>query len=259
MSAGGFTRTGLWRVARTGVAFACYGIGGLMLGVVVLPFQRAAGRLFGRTDPDDLRAQRTIHHGSRLFVWILETLGLMRVRVRGAERLREGPRLVIANHPSLIDTPLLTRYMPQADFVVSPQWSRNPWLRAAATAAGYLRSEDGDAVVREAVARLQSGRCVVVFPEGTRSPIEGLGRFQRGAAHMALQSGCEVLPVVIRVTPRTLMKGQHWSDTPEQLPVWDIEVGDPIDVREHLDGGEPRPVAARKVNTALRDYFEHGI
>jgi 1-acyl-sn-glycerol-3-phosphate acyltransferase len=249
----------VWRVARTAVAFACYGVGGLVLGLVILPLERLAGRLVGRPDGDDVRAQRAIHHGSRLFVWIMESLDLLRIRVRGVERLRAGPRLVVANHPSLIDTPLLMRHMPQADFVVSPEWRRNPWLRAAASAAGYLRSEGGDAVVTQAAARLRAGRSVVIYPEGTRSPSGVLGRFQRGAAHIALESGCELLPVVIRVTPRTLTKGQRWSDIPDRRPEWEIEVGDCIDPRKHLDGSEPRPVAARRLTAVLAEYFEKRV
>jgi 1-acyl-sn-glycerol-3-phosphate acyltransferase len=241
------------------VAFACFGIGGLVLGLVILPLQRLAGRLAGRPEADDLRAQRSIHQGARFFVWIMERLDLLRVRARGVERLRTGPRLVVANHPSLIDTPLLMRHMPQADFVVNPEWIRNPWVRAAVSTAGYLRSEGGDAVVAQAAARLRAGRSVVVFPEGTRSPSEGMGRFRRGAAHVALESGWELLPVVIRVTPRALVKGQRWSDIPDRRPEWEIEVGECIDPREHLDGSEPRPVAARRLTAVLNEYFEKRV
>ena len=53
--------------------------------------------------------------------------GLIRVRAINTEALARRPQLVVANHPSLIDSPLLTTYMPQADFVVSPDWTRNPF------------------------------------------------------------------------------------------------------------------------------------
>ena len=70
----------------------------------------------------------------------------------------------------------------------------------------------GAHAVRHAVERLRAGHSVVVYPEGTRTPAEGLRPFQRGAAHIALRAGCDVVPVCITVTPRALMQGQGWTD-----------------------------------------------
>jgi 1-acyl-sn-glycerol-3-phosphate acyltransferase len=226
------------------------------LAFVLLPLQRLAARLARREEDADLRAQRLIQRASHSFVRLSQALGAIRVCWHGAERLERRPILVVANHPSLIDTPLLTSRMPQADFVVSPEWSRNPYLRRAAAAAGYLRADRGADVVDDAVARLRAGRSVVIFPEGSRTPREGLRRFQRGAAHIALRAGCDLVPVLIQVTPRTLMKGQRWSDLPDRTPEWRIEVGEPIRPAEHLDGSESRPLAARRLTAVLRDHFE---
>jgi 1-acyl-sn-glycerol-3-phosphate acyltransferase len=244
-----------WRRLRTGVAFAYYGLGGLVLGLVVLPLQRGLAWLAGRGDAD-LRVQRTIHLGSRSFVWLMQRLGLVRIHWRGVETLRRRPLLVVANHPSLIDTPLLTCCMPQADFIVKAEWSENPFLRNAASTSGYLRAERGADVVRDAAERLRAGRSVVIYPEGARTPPEGLRRFRRGAAHVALEAGCDLLPVFIRVSPRTLMKGQRWTHVPDRTPDWRIEVGEPIHPADHLDGSESRPLAARRLTAIMQELFE---
>lgn len=244
------------RLGRIAASFAYFGVGGLFLASVVIPLQVALLRLRGRADEADLRAQRTLHRGARSFVRLAERLGLVRVRWEGAEALAAGPVLVVANHPSLIDTPLLMARMPQADFVASPSWSRNPWLRRAVAAAGYLRAERGAAVVEEAAARLRSGRSVVVYPEGSRTPPDGLRRFQRGAAHIALASGFPILPVRIGVTPRVLMKGQRLRDYPARAPEWRIEVGAPIRADDVRSGSQPRPLAARKLTGILHEQFE---
>jgi 1-acyl-sn-glycerol-3-phosphate acyltransferase len=241
-----------WWVARSGVAFAYYGLGAALFGLVVLPLARLAGGAAGR----DLRAQRAAHWGSRSFVALMERLGLVRVRWRGCEALRQRTLLVVANHPSLIDTPLLTCCMPQADFVVSAEWRRNPWLRRAVAACGYLPDEGGAAVVEEAVRRLREGRSVVVYPEGRRTPPEELGRFQRGAAHIALEAGCDLVPVLIQVRPRILMKRQSWTALPAERAEWRIEVGEPIRPADHLDANESRPLAARRLTAIMQDHFE---
>lgn len=245
-----------WRLARTLFAFASYGAAALSLGFVVLPLQRLAHRLRPGDEPLEIRAQRAIHRTTRGWLGTMKALGLFRIREVGSEALRRRPLLVVANHPSLIDSPLLTACMPQADFVVSAEWTRNPFLRRTIEGAGYLRAETGAALVREAVARLRAGRSVVVYPEGSRTPPEGLRAFQRGVGHIALHSGCDVVPVVIHVSPRWLMKGQRLAVFPAEPTEWRVEVGAPIRPADLVQPGESRTASARRITAALQEYFE---
>jgi 1-acyl-sn-glycerol-3-phosphate acyltransferase len=240
------------------VGFAYFGVGGWLLFAIALPLLRLDARLRGLpAETLARRTQRLVHLGSRSFVfWATHGVRAIRLRWTGAEALARGPVLVVANHPSLIDTPLLAAKMPQVDFIVSPHWRRIGWMRRTVDAAGYLHADRGADVIRDAAAHLRAGRSVVVYPEGSRTPPEGLRRFQRGAAHIALEAGCDIVPVTIRVTPRALMKGQGWRDYPiAERPLWELEVGEPIRPADHLDGSEGRPLAARRVTGILEGHF----
>ena len=60
--------------------------------------------------------QGVVHRAARIFMGLIATLGVVKSVSRGVERLREaGPRLVVANHPTLIDVISLLALMPQAD------------------------------------------------------------------------------------------------------------------------------------------------
>ncbi len=244
------------KLARVTFGFGSYGLIAVTLGFVVLPLQRLAGRLRPGGEHPELRAQRTIHRATRGWAAFVRALRLIRVREIGTEALRRRPHLVVANHPSLIDSPLLTTCMPQADFVVSAEWTRNPFLRHTIAAAGYLRAETGSALVREAVARLRAGRSVVIYPEGSRTPPEGLRAFQRGVAHIALRAGCDVLPVVLRVEPRWMTRGHAFRNVPDVAPEWEIEVGAPIRPADHVATGESRVESARRLTAVLQEHFE---
>jgi 1-acyl-sn-glycerol-3-phosphate acyltransferase len=247
-------RRGL-RLLRVGLSFAYFGAGVWFGGRILLPLLRRTR--WRRLSPDAvaLRSQVVLHRFCRSFVtcWtrVMRTANVQWV---GDEKLGRGPQLLVANHPSLIDTPLLLSRLPQADFIVSPDWMRMGLLRAVIDGGGYLRAEDGAAVVELAVERLRAGRTVVVYPEGSRTPPEGLRSFQRGAAHMALRAGCDIVPVTITVTPRALMQGQRWTDYPDENPLFRIEVGDPIRVGAR-EAGESRPVAARRLTGVLEEHF----
>jgi len=244
-----------WRVALRAAGFAIFGLISGGLGFIVLPLQRLAARWRGLAGGDDVRAQYAIHRGMRLWLRITNAWGIVSVSVRGAERLRGG-LVVVANHPSLIDTPILLSVMPQADLIVNAAWGDNPVLRGCVDGAGYLRVEHGAVMVRHAIERLRAGRTLVVYPEGSRTPTEGLRPFERGAAQIALLAGCDILPVVITVRPRTLMKGQAFADVPGSCPEWNVEVGQPIHPGDYVRDGESASVAARRVTAALQDHFE---
>lgn len=242
-----------WRVLRTGSAFAFFFAGGAVL-AVVLP---AACRLAGRPRSFDRRAQRWIARGYGLFLGYMRASGLCRVRFEGAERLSgRGPLVVVANHPTLIDTPLLGARMPQADCIANKEWADNPLLRGAIAAANYVRNDAGAAAIEEGVERIREGRRLLIFAEGTRTP-KGvmLGPLRRGAAHIALRGGAEILPVAITCTPRTLMKGQPWYAVPDRPFEITVRVLEPLAPEQVLAGGETPSIAARKVTDALRDRF----
>ncbi|MFI5315835.1 MAG: lysophospholipid acyltransferase family protein [Myxococcota bacterium] len=245
-----------WRALRTGVAFAAFGLGSVWLAVVWLPIRERLDR--GRAEPWR-RAQHGIHWLFRSHARLMEALGLIDVRWIGAERLAgPGPRIVVANHPSLIDVVLIISRLPQADCIVASARAQNRWLRGSVRAADYIDNERGVAVVAEAARRLREGRTLVVFPEGTRSPEGGLGHFERGAAHIALATGLDMLPVEISVEPRMLMKGQPWYHVPPRAGQYTLRVGEPVIAKEHLDGSESAVMAARKLTRALRARFARG-
>jgi 1-acyl-sn-glycerol-3-phosphate acyltransferase len=243
-----------WRALRTGLAFFIFGAGALVLAFGVFPLVRL---LPGAPDRRQLRAQYLVHLTFRVFVAIMRALGLIRVCGVGTERLGvPGARLVVANHPTLIDVVLLIACMPQADCVVKQAYWRSRIMRRVVAAAGYIPNVDGEDLVRACVTRLAAGRALLLFPEGTRSPRNGLGPFRRGVAHVALRSGCDPIPVVITCDPPTLMKGTKWYDVPDRTAVLRVEVGPPIAIRDVAGDSGDEPLAARRMTAALVAFYQ---
>lgn len=251
------TRTSTaWRALRTGVAFAALGLISLWLGAAWLPLRTLWDR---RTPERWRRGQRAIQRAYRVHAGLMKALDLIEVRWVGLERLTvPGAKIIVANHPSLIDTLLIVSNLPQADCVVGSDYAENFWLRGAVREAEYIRNDTGADVVTTAVRCLREDRTLLIFPEGTRSPENGLGHFYRGAAHIALESGLDLLPVKISVEPPSLMKGQKWYHVPARRPLWTFRVGDPIVAKEHLDGTESSVMAARKLTAVLRERLAGG-
>jgi 1-acyl-sn-glycerol-3-phosphate acyltransferase len=243
----------LVRRLGTGFLFATFGLGALALASVILP----ASRWFRSShEGADLAAQRLIHRSLDGYVRLGTALGLFRLRESGTGRLRAGAGLIVANHPTLLDVVFLLARIPQADCIVKHEAWRNPFLRPIVVSADYLPNHDGEALVEACAERLRAGRTVILFPEGSRSPQCGLRPFKRGAARVALASGCAITPVVVGCEPPALKKGQPWWRIPNRPLEFSLDVGEPFHATDVVEADLPAAIAARKLTAHLRTYFE---
>lgn len=243
-----------WRTLGTAVSFAVFGLGGLVLGLLVFPLLR----LFVR-DPARLGelARRLIQRSFAGHVALMQGLGVLSYELHGIERLDRRGLLVLANHPTLIDVVFLVSLIPQADCIVKSRLLANPFTRGPVRATGYVCNDSGAGLVEDCIRTVQSGRNLVIFPEGTRTPRgQALGPLQRGAANIAVRGGIDVTPVLVTCHPRTLAKGEKWYRVPSRRFHVRIEVLPDIPVAPFLDGAAAEALAARRLAESLDHYFK---
>lgn len=118
------------------------------------------------------------------------------------------PAIIVCNHQSHLDLMAILALTPRL-IVLTKDWVwNNPFYGSFIHFAEYYPMSRGvDEVmehVRDAMAR---GYSVVVFPEGTRSADRHIGRFHKGAFHLATELGCDIVEVMIHgfgyVLPKT--------------------------------------------------------
>ena len=248
-----------WRIAATGFCFLVFGAGSLLLGLVVFPLLRLAIRDRVR---GEAAARRVIRHNFRFFVRLMQATGVITVEVRGREHLHGGGRLILANHPTLIDVVLLMALVERGDCVIKGALGRNPVTRGTVRAAGFVFNDDGgEELLADCVRSVRTGNNLIIFPEGTRTARGEPLRLQRGAARVAVHGELDITPVRIRCTPSTLAKGEKWYQVPRRRPHFRIEADAPIAVSPFIAGAGNHALAARHLNRHLTDYFsrEHHL
>lgn len=208
------------KIAACGSAFVAFGIGWVLLSLVVAPLAWAwPGTVFQRR----LRLQRIIQRVWILFHDYMRWVGLLDYEPRSVPKLCEhlrrfgivGPVVVVANHPSLVDVTALIAALGTGCFIVKSALISNPVLGPLLRLSGQISSgvaaAPGQAgVVEQGIARVRDGHHLLVFPEGTRSPPGASHRFRLGAFEVARRAGVPVIPVRIDVTPPSLYKGIPW-------------------------------------------------
>lgn len=245
----------VWRVFATGLSFATFGFGGLVLGLLVFPIMRM---LPGGVDAHRRRARRTIQLAFRAFAEYMRFLRVLDYRFVGRERLGRPGQLIVANHPSLIDVVFLLGFTPGASCVVKHQLWRNPFTRWPVSAAEYVKSQPTDEMLSGACATLEGRQSVILFPEGTRTTPGQPFRFHRGAASIAVRAANAVTPVYIRCTPTTLTKSEKWYQVPRRRVLITFVVGEDLDLArfQSMPSG---PLAARALNEHMVERFQREL
>lgn len=136
--------------------------------------------------------------------------------VKGEEHLwSQRPAVFILNHQSNADFLIAAKLIRKgARGVAKKELQKMPIIGQMLMASGtiFLDRSDKDKAIeamKPAVESLKSGTSVVIFPEGTRSYDYTLGKFKKGAFHLALQAGVPLVPIVLKNAHDAMPRGSN--------------------------------------------------
>jgi len=186
-------------IVRTGAAIAGLGTAAALgIGVGLLNRSRREGANFATSVGSDLSL----------------ALAGVRLQVAGEENLwSHRPAVFIFNHQSSIDMPVLGALV-RRDLtgVAKKEAARDPRFAPIGFLVDVAYVDRGNtnqakAALSPVVEKLQEGVSIAIAPEGTRSATPRLGRFKKGAFHIAMQAGVPIVPIVIRNAGDVMWKG----------------------------------------------------
>jgi 1-acyl-sn-glycerol-3-phosphate acyltransferase len=157
--------------------------------------------------------QRTIQVFRIFRVWMTFFFVFSGVRriIRGKENFRKGVNyVVVCNHSSFMDVPLSSPGIPGANKTIAKiEMSRIPLFGMVYKRGSVLVDRKSEESRKSSYNRmkevLQMGLHMCIYPEGTRNKTsEPLQKFHDGAFRLAVESGKDVIPAIIRGTNKVL-------------------------------------------------------
>jgi 1-acyl-sn-glycerol-3-phosphate acyltransferase len=135
-------------------------------------------------------------------VWVrLASWLFFRIRYSGVDNIpREGPVLLVSNHQSHLDPPLIGAGVPRTvSYLARKTLFSNPFFSRLIRSYGAipLDLENPLGGLKEGLRRLRCGDAVLIFPEGTRSPDGEIHPFRKGFRMLAVRSQAIIVPVAI--------------------------------------------------------------
>ena len=137
---------------------------------------------------------------------------LFRVRFFGRENLPDKPYILVPNHASYLDPPLvgIAAKKDFVDFMAKEELLSMPVLGAWTKKVGCIHVDRGGSsagALKEAVKRLSRDRVVCIFPEGTRSETGDLQEAKRGVGFLIAKAAVPIVPVYICGSGDALPRG----------------------------------------------------
>jgi len=136
---------------------------------------------------------------------------LFHLKVSGKENIPSPPYLIVPNHSSLVDPPLVGMAFKQNDvsFLAKEALFATPLIRFWSTSVGCIEVKRGTHSVKslkEALKRIKEGKAVCIFPEGTRSIDGSFQEAKRGVGFLIAKAAVPVVPVYIEGSQKALPK-----------------------------------------------------
>jgi 1-acyl-sn-glycerol-3-phosphate acyltransferase len=141
--------------------------------------------------------------------WIDCCLGWLRLtcrlthRISGLENVPTGPVIFACKHQSSWETLAFSKLFPNSAIVLKRELLFIPIVGWAMARVGNIAVERGDgaaalrSLVRQAKVAIADGRSILIFPEGTRTPVGSQRAYHVGTAALYRQLGVPVVPVAL--------------------------------------------------------------
>lgn len=161
------------------------------------------------------------------------------------------PAVIISNHTSFLDTLAIGMVTPKIIYLVNDWVYNSPIFGRVVKLAGYYPASQGiEGSVEHLRDKIEKGYSLMIFPEGTRSNTNEMGRFYKGAFYLAEHFNIDVLPVYIHGNSEALPKGDHI--------IYDENITVVIDKRIKADDksfGENYSQRTKSINKYFRSEF----
>ncbi len=247
----------VWRIFATGLCFATFGVGGLLLGYVITPIINCIG---SNVSQKHLRAQRVVSIFFKGFVLMMKSSGVAEFEFSGFEKLTQcRSHLILSNHPTLIDYVLIVSRLKECQVIVKESLLDNFFMKKIIQSCGYVQNKQSMETMVQIKKLLDEGSHFLIFPEGTRTTPGQPMVLQRGPANIAVRAKVPITLIHINCSQSGLHKHGKWYNVPEKKVKYSIKVGEQISPSDFLTDKTPPSIVARRLTRYITDKLKNGI
>ena len=222
----------IYRIFGKWLSFFLFGFISIILVILVIPPMR----IFIHPHEKFITSiRRFVSASMRQFFNFMHLLKVVDIDVEDRHLYRQlSSKIIVANHPSLLDSVLMISLIPNADTIAAGHLRRSI-IRGVVRQLYIMNSDDHNKIIDSCDETLKKGNCLLIFPEGTRTVRSKEMRIKKGAARIALASGCGIVPVHLGGTDKFgLGKKDPWFGyNPTERYVYKVSMGKEINPEQY--------------------------
>jgi len=188
---------------------------------------------------------------------------LYRVEVRGMENFHKAGKraVIVSNHISYLDPPLLAVYLPEKlvfaiNTYVAQEWWIKPLLKVVKT---FSVDPSNPMAMKNLIAEVKKNRKIAIFPEGRISTTGSLMKIYEGPGMIADKADATILPIRVDGPQYTFFSKMKHLLKNKYLPKVTITILPPVKLEppEHLDSRERRKFLSQKLYDIMAEMMYH--
>lgn len=236
--------------------YAFFGIGSVVLALLVFPWIRV---FVHPNEKFQIKAREFVSGSFRMFATVMRITGALSLKVEDREKYRNiHGKIIIANHPSMLDFVFIMSLVPNANCIVKGGLAKS--ILAGVVRQCYIvNTLDFDQLCELCKQTIDKGNNVIIFPEGTRTPRHGKNPYKKGAARIAYYAKCGVQPILVGGNDKYGL-GKHdpfWSYNHSEKYCYDFKMLPEIKIEEYLELTET--IAAKRLTEKMEEVITAAV
>lgn len=225
-----------------------FGLGSVFLSIIIFPVLRI---FIHPKIKFQVQARKLVSASFRFFCFLMKIFHVSKLQTENPAAFKNfHSKIIVANHPSLLDFVYLMALIPNADCIVSEKLKKN--IIGGVVCQAYItNSMDFNLLCERCKKTLDQGNNIIIFPEGTRTPRQGTTSYKKGAARIALYCSKNIQPVFIGGSDKYGL-GKHnplWSYNHVEPYLYDLKLLEEIHIQNFA--GLSETIAAKRITDLI--------
>ena len=195
-----------------------------------------------------------------VYVKVISAIGCISVDIENKEALTHlRSKVVVANHPSILDVVILFSLVPNADCIVKGDLVNNKFVSLIVRNLYIPNNIPFDEQLERAKKSMDEGNNLIIFPEGTRSKTGVPWEFKKGAARFALYAKKDVIPIFFGGNDKIGLRKYDGITQyhPTERLQFKLKVLEPISIKEYED--IPMTISASTLTKKMKEVLEQEL
>ncbi len=241
--------------------FTIFGICSFFLGFVVLPllqifmkFEKSENSLSSNDSKDKKKREkfsRLIHKLWHFYTNLFVKLGLIKIDLNNVEQVRG--KIIVSTHPTFIDIMILIGIYDNSLCLAKKELLNNIFLKNIIKNVYIPNNVELEEFKKISTEVLNDGYNIIIFPTGTRT-VEGEDlKIHKGAAALQIESGADIIPIILKCDYPFLQKGQPIYDASDRLITYSINQLEPIKLSQFTEKSEIK--LRKEISNKIKEIF----